>query len=329
MNRATARDSPVGNGRRFHASRPLRLILDRTSCIGSGGSLRSPRGVSLRAGRLTPSSQDRRFGNSPRLLQPYHRAEFRPETDYHATSHSTSLAQGGEISRNERKMRILIVEDEPEMALLMSRRLGRAGFVSDKAECIGDAIEALRANAYSLVLLDRRLPDGDAAECIPAIRELRPSLPIMIISALDAYRDRVEGLDAGADDYLTKPFNGPEFLARVRARLRQSSGGAILPPIVVGRLSYDQNARQIMIDALAFRIHRREFTLLEALMRRANRVASREALTSSVYGLDKAVSPGALDTLVSRLRKRLEDAAAGAEIHLVRGRGYLLTETTC
>jgi two-component system, OmpR family, response regulator len=224
-------------------------------------------------------------------------------------------------------MRILIVEDEPEMALLIGQRLGRAGFVSDKAACIGDAIEALRANTYSLVLLDRRLPDGDAAGCIPSIRELRPNLPIMIVSALDAYRDRVEGLDAGADDYGTKPFNGPEFLARVRARLRQSSGGATLPPIVVGRLSYDHNAHQIMFDSTPFRLHKREFTLLEALMRQANRVASRSELTSAVYGLDRAVSPGALDTLVSRLRKRLEETTAGAEIHLVRGRGYLLTET--
>jgi two-component system, OmpR family, response regulator len=223
-------------------------------------------------------------------------------------------------------MRILIVEDEAEMALLIGRRLGRTGYVSDHVGTIGEAMEALRACAYSLVLLDRRLPDGDGANCIPAIRSLRPNLPILIVSALDAYRDRVAGLDAGADDYLVKPFNGPEFLARVRARLRQSSGGSALPPIVIGRLSYKQQAREITIDGSAIQLHRREFTLLEALLRRANRVASRAELISDVYGLDKAVSPGALDTLVSRLRKHLADADAGAEIHLVRGRGYLLTE---
>jgi two-component system, OmpR family, response regulator len=225
-------------------------------------------------------------------------------------------------------MRILIIEDEAEMALLIGRRLNRTGFVSDQVSSIGDAMEALRSYTYSLVLLDRRLPDGDGAESIPAIRTLHPNLPIMIVSALDAYRDRVAGLDAGADDYIPKPFNGPEFLARVRARLRQYSGGSSLPPIAVGRLSYDQNKREIMIDGNAFRLHRREFTLLEALMRRANRVASRAELTSAVYGLGKAVSPGALDTLISRVRKHLEERTAGAEIHLVRGRGYLLTETT-
>jgi DNA-binding response OmpR family regulator len=221
-------------------------------------------------------------------------------------------------------MRILIVEDESEMAVLIRRRLGRAGFESDNAGSIGEATEAFRANDYALVLLDRRLPDGDGADCIPAMRQIRPDVPIVIVSALEAYRDRVTGLDAGADDYIVKPFHGPEFLARVRARLRQTKGFS-LPPIVVGRISYDQNARQILKDAAPLQLHRREFTLLEALMRRANRVATRTELTSAVYG-DKAVSSGALDTLVSRLRKRLEEACAEAEIHLVRGRGYLLTE---
>jgi two-component system OmpR family response regulator len=227
----------------------------------------------------------------------------------------------------EFEMRILIVEDEPDMAVLIHRRLGRAGFESDRAGSIGEAMEALRANSYSLVLLDRRLPDGDGAKSIPALREMRPNVPIVIVSALDAYSDRVTGLDAGADDYIAKPFNGPEFLARIRARLRPV-GGRPMPPIMVGKLSYDANARQIMKDAAPLPLHRREFALLEALMRRANRVATRAELTSVVYGLDTAVSPGALDTLVSRVRKRLEDADANTEIHLVRGRGYLLTETS-
>jgi two-component system OmpR family response regulator len=223
-------------------------------------------------------------------------------------------------------MRILIVENEPEMALLIGRRLGRAGFASDKAECISEAVEALRALDYSLMVLDRRLPDGDAAEHISDFKALRPGLPIIMVSALDAYRDRVTGLDAGADDYLTKPFNGAEFLARVRARLRQTVGAARLPPIDVGRLSYDQNSNDLFLSRQRFSLHRREMDLLQALMRRANRVATRAELINMVYGLDRSVSPGALDTLVSRLRRRLSEAEADVEIHLVRGRGYLLTE---
>lgn len=223
-------------------------------------------------------------------------------------------------------MRILIVEDEPEMGLLIGRRLGRAGFSSDTAATMGEALEALRSFPYELMVLDRRLPDGDGADFVSVIRGLRPRISIMMVTALDTNRDKVAGLDAGADDYLTKPFNGPEFLARVRARLRQTSGGAPLPPIVVGALSFDPNARQAMIEDRPFQLHKREFALLEALMRRANRVVTRSDLIEEVYGLSRPVSPGALDTLVSRLRKRLAEFRTGVEVHLVRGRGYLLTE---
>jgi two-component system OmpR family response regulator len=223
-------------------------------------------------------------------------------------------------------MRLLVVEDEPDMALLIGRRLDRAGFSCDKAASIGEALEALRQFPYDLVLLDRRLPDGDSAAHIGEIRALRPRIGVMMVSALDANRDKVTGLDAGADDYVTKPFDGPEFLARVRARLRQGGGGAPLPPIVLGSLSFDVMARQALVGGRPFHLHKREFALLEALMRRADRVASRTDLLEDVYGVNHAVSPGALDTLVSRLRKHLAEADAGVEIDLVRGRGYILTE---
>jgi len=224
-------------------------------------------------------------------------------------------------------MRILIVEDEAEMAALLARRLDRAGYPCDRTGTIAEAIEALRLFPYALTLLDRRLPDGDGADHVAAIHKLRPDMPVIMVSALDAYRDRVAGLDAGADDYVTKPFNGPEFLARVRARLRQSTGERELPPIVVGAISLDQRDRHVTIDGRAFPLHKRELALLSALMRRANRVATRSDLIAGIYGLDRAVSDGALDTLVSRLRKRLAEVDGRVEIHLVRGRGYLLTET--
>jgi DNA-binding response OmpR family regulator len=223
-------------------------------------------------------------------------------------------------------MRILIVEDEPDMALLMSRRLNRAGFACDQTGSISEAMEALRLSSYSLVLLDRRLPDGDGAEHVSALRRIRPEVSVMMVTALDAYRERVAGLDAGADDYVTKPFNGPEFLARVRARLRGSAGVRSLPPIRLGRLAYDQYSHELTLGETPFHLHKRELALLGALMKRANRVASRPELTNEVYGLDRDVSAGALDTLVSRLRRRLGDVEAAVEIHLVRGRGYLLTE---
>ncbi|BBU63931.1 DNA-binding response regulator (plasmid) [Methylosinus sp. C49] len=222
-------------------------------------------------------------------------------------------------------MRILIVEDEVDMAHLICKRLGKAGYACDHVANLADAQEALQQFPYQLMLLDRRLPDGDGAEAVPVMRALRPSVRIMIVTALDAPRERVEGLDAGADDYLVKPFDGEELIARVRARLRSSSG-AKAPPITAGALSFDPTGQQFCVADKPIKLHKREFALLESLMRRIDRVVVRCILMEDVYGFDDIVSPGALDTLVSRLRKRLESAGAGVQIHLVRGRGYLLSE---
>jgi DNA-binding response OmpR family regulator len=222
-------------------------------------------------------------------------------------------------------MRILIVEDETDMARLIGKRLEKAGYACDHVVNLADALEALRQFSYQLMLLDRRLPDGDGAEAVPALRKLQPGVRIVMVSALDAPRERVEGLDAGADDYLVKPFDGDELMARVRARLRSPSGTKA-PAITAGDLSFDASGRQFCVADMPMNLHKREFTLLESLMRRIDRVVARSVLMEEVYGFDDMVSPGALDTLVSRLRKRLESVDAGVEIHLVRGRGYLLSE---
>lgn len=222
-------------------------------------------------------------------------------------------------------MRILIVEDEHDILLLIAEQLGGAGFESDGARSIFEASKALETIAYDLVLLDRRLPDGDGLSFISKIRELRPQTRIIMLTARDAPYDKARGLDAGADDYLAKPYDEEELLARIRARLRHADSRA-LPPISVGRIRYEPPSGQIFVSNQLFVMHRREFHLLDALLRRVNQVAPRKALLVDVYGDDEAVSPGALDTLVSRLRRRLMGANAGVAIHLVRGRGYLLTE---
>lgn len=224
-------------------------------------------------------------------------------------------------------MRILIVEDEREISKLLAEQLQNAGFESDRVGSLVDAIDALRAFPYELVLLDRRLPDGDGLSHIPNIRSLRPATRIIMLTARDASIDKAKGLDAGADDYVAKPYDHDELLARIRARLRQSSAG-VLPPITVGALVFDHVSGQISIAGRPLVVHRREFALLEALIRRVNQVAPRNVLIQEVYGIDEPVLPGALDTLVSRLRRRLGEADAKIAIHLVRGRGYLLTEAT-
>ncbi|SFK03546.1 response regulator transcription factor [Methylocapsa palsarum] len=223
-------------------------------------------------------------------------------------------------------MKILIVEDEPDIVRLLAGQLDNAGFDCDPVGSMSDALTSLKRYPYHLMLLDRRLPDGDSIAFLPNIRRLRPNIRILILSAHCEKGDKAKGLNSGADDYLTKPFDSDELLARVIARLR-TSGELQMPPITIGAVSFDAAAGQIFIGGRPFLLHRREYALFGALMRRINRVSPREALMEEVYGAGEAILPGALDTLVSRLRKRLADAEAGCEVHLVRGRGYLLTKS--
>jgi two-component system, OmpR family, response regulator len=224
-------------------------------------------------------------------------------------------------------MRILLVEDHAELASRIARRIERAGFAVDHMETIERAASALREFPYSVALLDRRLPDGDGLSLVPRIRETQPGIRILMLTALDAVDDRIEGLDAGADDYLTKPFNLDELMARIRASLRRP-GGDRTPPVEIGALSFDLDARTVTIASQPALLLRRELALLEALVRRAGRVVSRESLISAIYGPEEEVQEHTLTTLVSRLRARLGELNASVEIHSARGLGYLLTATS-
>jgi DNA-binding response OmpR family regulator len=221
------------------------------------------------------------------------------------------------------KMKILLVEDEKEMARLVSSLISHCGFNIDVVPSIGRALVAIRENAYDLLILDRRLPDGDGASIVKTARELRPGIRAIMLTALDALNDKVSGLNAGADDYLTKPFQGEELIARVRACMRRP-GGESRPPIVVGSLSCDLQTDDVSINGSTIGLSRRELTLLKALMQRVNRVTSRKSLLTEIYGFEDDVMASSLDTIVSRLRRRLSELKAPVEIHTVRGRGYLL-----
>jgi two-component system, OmpR family, response regulator len=223
-------------------------------------------------------------------------------------------------------VRILVVEDEREMAHLVASLLREAGFVVDAARSLAEAQEAVRQSPYDLALLDRRLPDGDGLRFVSFLRGVRVGARVMMLTALDSLDDTVEGLDAGADDYLCKPFRGPELVARVRACLRRP-GGETQPPLVLARISFDLATREFRVDGAPASLHRRELILLEALMRRARRVAPRDILLEEVYGRQSPVQQHTLDTLVWRLRRRLDALNAGVTIHLARGVGYMLTET--
>ncbi len=222
-------------------------------------------------------------------------------------------------------MRILLIEDEAEMARLLASRWACEGFVIDRERTLNDALSAARRTAYQLILLDRRLPDGDGLSLLPTLRGIQPGVRVIVLTALDALKERVSGLDAGADDYLIKPFEEEELFARIRACLRRP-GSEAPPPVVVGALTFDFASREATVAGHAISLRRRELQLLEALIRRAGRVTPREALFEAAYAREDQVQPHALDSLVWRLRRHLKQAQAGVTIHLVKGIGFALTE---
>lgn len=220
-------------------------------------------------------------------------------------------------------MRILLVEDEAEMATALSSALRRYDMVVDHAPTLAEAEEAISADVHAAVLLDRQLPDGDGLALIPKLRARADGVPIIVLTARGELADRIAGLDSGADDYLAKPFAVEELLARLRAVLRRPAG---LSPDVIraGPLAFDVGHREASIDGQPFELPRRELLVLEALIRRMGRTVLRSALEEAVYNFDDEIQSNALDTHVSRLRRKLTEADAGVEIHGIRGVGYLL-----
>lgn len=221
-------------------------------------------------------------------------------------------------------MRILLVEDEPELAAAMAARLASEGFVVDRFGTLGEAIEAVLGAEYRAVLLDRRLPDGDGLALLPVLRTRPQPAPAIILTALDDIPDRVAGLDAGAEDYLIKPFAFDELLARLRVVLRRPGTPVPKAQVSLGRLDYELASRDLRVGGSVLAVPRRELAILDALMRRAGRVVMREHLEAQVYGFEDEISSNALEAHVSRLRKRLGEAGAGVVLHGVRGVGYML-----
>lgn len=220
-------------------------------------------------------------------------------------------------------MRLLLVEDEPDMAALLRGALTRHDFVTDCVPSIEQAIEAIETIAHDLIILDRHLEDGDGATLIPHIRKRRPHTPIVVLSAKGSTSDRIEGLDLGADDYLAKPFVIDELLARLRAVMRRPSHVEDAR-MTMGNVSLDQQHSDVLVDGATLDLPRREYLVLESLIRRAGRTVRRAQLEDEVYGVDDEIQSNSLEAHISRLRKKLADAGSTIAIHPVRGVGYLL-----
>ena len=223
-------------------------------------------------------------------------------------------------------MRVLLIEDEARISELVARALERAGFVIDAFATCADAREALSLIRYDAAILDLGLPDGDGLALLAAMRASGNRLPILVLTARDAVENRVSGLDTGADDYLVKPFAMAELIARTKALLRRP-GHALGTLLNAGNVTFDTIERDVRIGDASLALPRREVAILEHLMRRLGRVVPKALLEEKLYGLDDELESNAIPVHVHHLRRRLMDAGATAEIHTVRGVGYLLTES--
>jgi DNA-binding response OmpR family regulator len=222
-------------------------------------------------------------------------------------------------------VRLLVIEDEPRIAEILKSALQRAGFTVDIVCLCADAREALALTVYDAAILDLGLPDGDGISLLTELRTAHNDVPVLVLTARDAVDDRVLGLDAGADDYLIKPFATVELVARTKALLRRP-GGALGVTLQAGNIALDTIGRDVTVGTVLLQLPRRECAILEHLLRRQGRVVPKAVLEEKLYGIDDELGSNAVPVHVHHLRRKLLDAQATAEIHTVRGIGYLLAE---
>ncbi len=218
-------------------------------------------------------------------------------------------------------MRILVIEDDATLGHALQEFLSRQGYAVDWLQDGTCAIDTLAGQPYDLLLLDLNLPGKSGLDVLRDLRAASHSLPVLILTARDGVDDRVAGLDSGADDYVTKPFELAELAARVRALGRRRSG-QVYSVIEAGPLQFDTVGREVRVRGERLNLSVRELSVLEMLMARAGRVVTKRQIVNSLSAWDADFSENAVEVYIYRLRRRLEGTGAG--IQTVRGFGYLL-----
>jgi DNA-binding response OmpR family regulator len=216
-------------------------------------------------------------------------------------------------------MRVLIVEDDTGIATGLAATLRGSGYAVDVTATLALASAALRVEPFDLVLLDLSLPDGDGLDWLRQVRRTGSVMPVLIMTARDALPDRVAGLDEGADDYVVKPFEPEELLARMRVALRRSEGRAS-PVLRHGDLVVDPAAHTVVRNGEPVALRAKEFALLLALLRGSGQVLSRQRLEQALYGFDEVLDSNALEVHMHHLRRKLGDGL----VKTVRGVGYFV-----
>lgn len=218
-------------------------------------------------------------------------------------------------------MRLLLVEDDVMVASGIKLGLTNAGYTVDWVGSAERAEQALDGDSFDLAIVDIGLPGVDGLELTRRLRTRGLTMPVLILTARDALHDRVQGLDLGADDYMLKPFELPELLARLRALLRRSQA-ATSAVLAFGPLEMDTALRRVQLGGKPMELGPREWTVLEYLLMQAPKPAAKDKLLAALTGWDKEITPNAIEVYVSRLRAKLEPA--GVLLRSIRGFGYRL-----
>jgi two-component system response regulator MprA len=221
--------------------------------------------------------------------------------------------------------RLLVVDDDPELREFLLGELAMEGYACEAAASGQSALQALRGQSWDLVLLDWSLPDFSGVEVCERLRATGVTTPVLMLTAHDEVAERVRALDAGADDYLTKPFSIAELLARVRVQLRRSQlSKGEASQFGLGDLSLDLMRREVKRDGLLIELSQREFELLLFLIREPERVHGRQTILDAVWGSPFIGDPNLLDVYVGYLRRKIERPGLPQLIHTVRGVGFTL-----
>ncbi len=226
-----------------------------------------------------------------------------------------------------RSVRVLIVEDDATIAGFVARGLGEAGFTVDIANDGRTAFAMATAEHFDLAIIDLMLPEIDGLTLIEQLRARGVTTPVLILTAKRSVDERVEGLQRGGDDYLTKPFAFPELLARVQALLRRASGRPESARLVVGDLTLDRLTRTVERQGRPLELRAREFAVLELLMRHAGQVVSKTMILSQIWGYSFDPGSNVVDVAVFRLREKVDKGFERPMIFTVRGAGYVLKAT--
>jgi len=220
-------------------------------------------------------------------------------------------------------LKLLIVEDEARMVELLRKGLTEEGHTVVCASNGREGLEMARAYEFDVIILDVMMPKLNGYELAEKLRRERVATPMLMLTAKDTIPDLVRGLDAGADDYMTKPFAFEELLARLRAVKRRAPVPQ-LPKLQVGNLSLDPATREVSRAGMAVLLTRTEYNLLERLMDRAGKVVSRRSLIEAVWGFEREIEDNTLDAFVRLLRAKIDIEGQSKLIHTVRGVGYMI-----